>query len=574
MYYFLMIKKFFVIVVFFLVFCGNTFAQNVQTPTNTITPSVAINREHIEDFQTDIGIRKNGQIHVKETILYDFSTLSRHGIYRTIPYTKINSDKKTFELLFTGFSVTDETGKTYRFSKSKTNNTITLKIGDPNRTITGSHIYVISYDVSGALGYFDNHDEIFWNVTGTEWNVPIKSAGATVNLPANIKESIKTSCYTGGFGSKESNCTIDQKENFLTFKTNSFLSANNGLTAVVGFPKGTVATLLPQEKIPFFDTALGKVTLVLIVAGLLLWYIILPILLVIIWLKYGRDPYVGKAVRAWFDPPQTKSGRVLTPAETAGLVDETVDNRDIFATIIDLARRGYVIIKEEKKGNFTIIKQSAFLNDKDLQSHEKDLLAAIFENSHSVKIKDKNLYQDIVKIKTNLYKTMLSEGFFRHNPQTIRTVFYVIGFLGLISGNFLLFITALIFGHIMPRKTLFGAQQATVGKGLKNFLSSQERQLKFQADKQMFFEKLLPFAVAFGVEKIWAARFAKFDLKPPTWYKGYSGSTFNSVIFANSLSSSYSSFSSASHPPASTSSGFGGGGFSGGGGGGGGGGSW
>ena len=139
---------------------------------------------------------------------------------------------------------------------------------------------------------------------------------------------------------------------------------------------------------------------------------------------------------------------------------------------------------------------------------------------------------------------MLSEGFFRHNPQTIRTVFYVIGFLGLISGNFLLFITALIFGHIMPRKTLFGAQQATVGKGLKNFLSSQERQLKFQADKQMFFEKLLPFAVAFGVEKIWAARFAKFDLKPPTWYKGYSGSTFNSVIFANSLSSSYSSFSS------------------------------
>ena len=126
----------------------------------------------------------------------------------------------------------------------------------------------------------------------------------------------------------------------------------------------------------------------------------------------------------------------------------------------------------------------------------------------------------------------------------------------------------------MPRKTLFGAQQSTVGKGLKNFLSSQERQLKFQADKQMFFEKLLPYAVAFGVEKIWAKRFEKFDLKPPDWYQGYPGSTFNSVVFANSLNSSYSSFSSASHPPASTGSGFGGGGFSGGGGGGGGGGRW
>lgn len=569
-----MIKNLYVTLLLFFVFSGNALAQNSQAQTTTTSP-VTISGEHIESFDSNITIRKDGSVNVKETILYDFSTLSRHGIYRTIPYTKVDPNSKTFELLFSGFSVTDEAGKTYRFSKSKTNNTITLKIGDSNRTITGLHTYVISYNISGALGYFDNHDELFWNATGTDWNVPIKSARATLNLPPGTKaEDVQKSCFTGSYGSKESGCTVAQNSDIISFSANNSFNSYEGITIVAGFPKGIVATLLPQEKIPFFDTLLGKITLVLIVIGISLWYLILPILLIILWYKYGRDPFVGIPVRAWFDSPKTKSGRALTPAETGGLVDETIDNRDIFATIIDLARRGYILIKEEKKGDFTLIKQKAFANDKDLRSHETDLLTAIFESSESVKIKDKNLYQDIVKIKANLYKEFLSEGFFPHNPQTIRTCFYVLSVFGLFTGNFLLFFISLIFGRVMPRKTLFGAQQATVGKGLKNFLSSQERQLKFQADKQMFFEKLLPFAVAFGVEKIWAKRFEKFDLKQPDWYRGYPGSTFNSIIFASSLNSSYSSFASASHPPASTGSGFGGGGFSGGGGGGGGGGSW
>ncbi len=541
-----------------------------------VKPSFAqISGEHIKSFDSNININKDGSIGVKETIFYDFSNLKKHGIYRTIPYTKVDKNGKTYALLFLNFSVNDENGKSYKFQKITSDDTITLKIGDPNRTITGLHAYVISYNVRGALGYFDNHDELFWNATGTDWNIPIAKTTTVVSLPEVIKqENLQSTCFTGSYGSKESNCTIAQNGNIISFSTNNSFNPHEGISIVIGFPKGIVATLLPQEKIPFFNTVLGKITLVLIIVGLSLWYVILPIFLVFLWYKYGRDPYVGKAVRAWYDPPKTKTGRGLTPAETGGLVDETVDNRDVFATIIDLARRGYLTINEKKKNDFTLLKQKSFTNDKNLQIHEADLLSAIFGNSESVKIKDKNLYQDIVKIKANLYKTMVSEGFFRHNPQTIRTCFYVLSVIGLFTGNFILFFISLIFGRIMPRKTLFGAQQATVGKGLKNFLSSQERQLKFQADKQMFFEKLLPYAVAFGVEKIWAKRFEKFDLKQPDWYHGYPGSTFNSVVFANSLNSSYSTFSSASHPPASTSSGFGGGGFSGGGGGGGGGGSW
>ena len=89
----------------------------------------------------------------------------------------------------------------------------------------------------------------------------------------------------------------------------------------------------------------------------------------------------------------------------------------------------------------------------------------------------------------------------------------------------------------------------------------------------MLFEKLLPFASAFGVEKAWAKRFETFDLKNPDWYTSYSGSHFNSALFVSSLSNSSNSFAASATPPSSSGSGFSGG-SSGGGGGGGGGGSW
>jgi len=92
----------------------------------------------------------------------------------------------------------------------------------------------------------------------------------------------------------------------------------------------------------------------------------------------------------------------------------------------------------------------------------------------------------------------------------------------------------------------------------------------------MMFEKLLPYAIAFGVEKVWAKRFQDLNIGQPDWYQGASPGILNSYVFVNSLNSSMKSFKMATTPTRSSSgfsSGFGGG-FSGGGGGGGGGGSW
>ncbi len=205
------------------------------------------------------------------------------------------------------------------------------------------------------------------------------------------------------------------------------------------------------------------------------------------------------------------------------------------------------------------------------------LLRAIFESKDRVALADLDLHDTFETVKKQLYESMVTDGFFPENPQTQRTKYYILAGFALITGNILLCIVAAVFGTLMPRKTLFGAEQAAVARSLKNFLVSQDRQLAFQAKNQMMFEKLLPYAIAFGVEKIWAARFKDIALKQPDWYVSSTGAQFNALIFANSIGRAAAvSFASsiASHSSSGFSSGFGGGGFSGGGGGGGGGGSW
>ncbi|MBI4067166.1 DUF2207 domain-containing protein, partial [Candidatus Gottesmanbacteria bacterium] len=306
------------------------------------------------------------------------------------------------------------------------------------------------------------------------------------------------------------------------------------------------------------------------------WYIIYPIKIVYKWYKYGRDPKTPMGVASsWYDPPTTKSHRKLTPAETGALVDETVDLQDISATIIDLARRGYLKIIEEKKNDFYLEKTKNW-KPEELEEFEHVLLRGIFKEKDKLKIKNSQLVDIVSATKSSIYLSLLNEGYFPENPNSIRTFYSIISFLALFSANIPLFLIALIFGRAMPRKTDFGAQSANVAKSLKNFLSSQERQLEFQAKNQIFFERLLPFAVAFGVEKIWAERFKDIALTPPSWYQSYNYGSFNSNSFVHSLNSSFNSVASAATPTSSStghSSGFSGG-SSGGGGGGGGGGSW
>ena len=546
--------------------------------------------EHIESYDVNIAIRKDGTIGVTEKIDYFFDS-PRHGIFRDIPVIKANSDGKKYSMTLTNISVTDHQGQAYAFTQSGNGDNEELKIGDPSRTITGAHWYYITYDVAGALTYFSGHDELYWNAVGTQWPVSINKATVTVTLPQSVTPvDLHTTCYIGAQGATAgaTDCSISRIDDKTTlFEVDRTLESNEGATIVIGFPKGMVAQLEPKEVVPFFDTPQGKVALIAIVIAAFLWYLVLPFFIIRKWWTSGRDPKPAMGeVSAWFSPPKTQKLRDLTPAETGTLVDESADLRDIYATIVDLARRGYMKIIETKTKRMLAADATGydFQKQKDwdakadtsVQPFEKTLLDAIFQAKDKVTLKDLDLHAAFETVKKQIYDSLVADGFFPKNPQTVRTKYYVLGFFALITGNIFLMIVAFIFGKNMPKKTLFGAEQAAVTKSLNNFLVSQDRQLAFQAKNQMMFEKLLPYAIAFGVEEIWAGRFKGLGLKQPDWYVSANRSAFNAVVFSNALGRSMSvSFASSVTSKSSSgySSGFSGG-FSGGGGGGGGGGSW
>lgn len=533
--------------------------------------------ENIRNFNVKMKVGLDGTVDVTERIEYDFDTLYKHGIYRDIPYLKTNNDGKKYRVDFTDISVTDEAGKAYTFKKQKDNGNLRLKIGDPDKTISGVHEYTIHYVARGALTYFSEHDELYWNVTGNNWTIPVASATAVVELPKEIQQNtLKTACYTGPYGSDAQDCTGIANDHEMSFYTVRPLDGGEGFSIVAGFQNGVVARLEPKEEIPFFQTLLGKLTLAGIMLAALAWYILYPIWLAFDWYRNGRDPKVNGPVSAWYDPPKTASGRPLTPAETGTLIDESVDLRDIQASVVDLARRGFFTIVEVKKNEFELRKSAKPQSKEKLTNFEQKILDIFFGSKDVFNLKNAHIADKIDTAKKLIYDDMVRENFFPRSPLDIRNFYVIITALAGMTFNLPLLFSALIFGRSMPKKTMYGAEQASVAKSLRNFLTSQERQLEHQARNQLFFEKLLPYAVAFGVEKVWADRFKDMNLAEPTWYHGYYGNSYSTHAFMNSMHSSMTQMSHASTPVQSStghSSGFSGG-FSGGGGGGGGGGSW
>lgn len=538
--------------------------------------------ESIPSFQTTISVASDSSMLSQEKIIYDFGTAERHGIYRDIKYTKTNADNEEYTLTIDSLSVRDTQGRSYAFQKTTDGTYIKLRIGDANRTVTGIHEYDITYRTQGAFVPYLDHDELYWNVTGNEWEVPIRSVRASIVFPFTpAKSDMKLACYTGIAGSTKSDCTITYDKGIVSAVVTKPIAAGEGLTVVIGFPKGLMTVTEAKKVNTDLQNGIETVLGVLVILASVFWFVVLPVWIIIKWIRTGRDPKgtIG-AAHVWFDLPKTATGRDMTPGETGTLIDERVDMKDITATIVDLARRKYVKIIEKKKNDFYIEQINSTVKGDVLQPFEQTLLVNVFPGSKTnIRIKDTDLSGAVQKTKEKLYQAVVDDGFFLKDPQKTRTVYMVIAGVALFTGNIVLAIIAFFFGRSMPRKTVTGVNSAIIAKALKGFIGSQERQYAFQAKKQLYFEKFLPFAIVFGVEKIWADRFKDMDMTQPDWYQTYDNRIFNTVVFTRTFGHGFSTHFTASATVSRSSSGFSsgfssGGGFSGGGGGGGGGGSW
>ncbi len=547
-----------------LIFCSRVYAQT---------------GENIENLNTHITINADGTIDVEERIDYNFGAEQKHGIFREIPKIKENQEGKKFILDFDNISVNAP------YTDNSTSQELNLKIGDPNQTLTGKHTYIIGYKVAGALTYFEDHDELYWNITGNYWNIPIRQASVKVTLPSEIPSS-KTAvvCYTGIKGSTAQSCTSFIQNNTLETTTSKSLGANEGLTIAVKFPKGFVAQLEPKEAKPSIWTYVLISLIALLAIG---WFVIAPASVFLKWLKdYLHTKKTSRIVAAWFDPPKNENKTFYTPAETGALIDKNVDHKDITATIIHLAQKGFLTIHVDEKEilgfkthKISFKKTKNFEEDFTLTSYETELLEGIFSKNYTVSadsLKTSTKFgKAMKKFREKVAAELFTKELFEKDLYKTERSYRTLSILAAMTFNIPLALISSVWGIKSTKRTDLGTAKYSEAKSLKNFLESQEEQLDFQAKNQMFFEKLLPYATAFGVEKVWAEKFKDIEFVKPDWYEG----DFNNFVAISALSHSLdSSINSAMTSTGSTSSsgfssGFSGG-SSGGGGGGGGGGSW
>lgn len=541
--------------------------------------------ETIRSFRSAIEVKPSGDMEVRETVVYDFEGAQRHGIYRDIPYS-YKRDSLNYRVILNVRSVVDEAGSAYPFTLARENGMLRIRIGDPDVLITGERVYEISYDVRRALNWFDQEAELYWNVTGNTWFVPIQAASATLSAPAPWTA---TRCFTGPVGSTDEVCSIGTDGTNVTVASRTVLLSGEGLTVVARVP----ATAVPQP------TGIQRFFMMLrdnIGFGL---PVLAFIVLLLLWRKYGRDPQGRGTIIPEYEPPQG-----MSPAMLGYLIDQRIDPRDITATMIQLAVKGYLTIRYVDKATLGLFGHTYELTlkkeaDGALSPFEATLLGLLFQDGGTVKLNQlrSTLPRQLPELKAGLEHEAVKLGYFRHRPRFVQSIYFFIGafafgisfFLGAVIGVAfavgigLSGVLTVLFGIVMPARSELGARLTDDIRGFRQFLSVTETdRLKFHNApdrKPEQFMAFLPFAIALAVEKEWAEQFKSITLEQPGWYAGEGWTTFNAVLLVSSLRDFGSTAKSQAFisPQAAAGggvSGFGGGGFSGGGFGGGGGGSW
>lgn len=544
--------------------------------------------EVISAFQVAAEVKADRTLRVTETITYEFFG-EKHGIFRYIP-DRYSRDGGAYRLHLKLIDVKMDGERVPYVIESRSPN-LRIKIGDKNKTVIGKHVYTITYETDRAINGFDDHDELYWNVTGNGWDVPMMSASVAVRGPEGFNApSAQSACFTGAYGSTEASCEIKAQGNVAWFVADRELFAGEGLTIVLSFPKGLIAGVTTADRIKQFLFDNGILALPFLVAAAMY----------ALWRRDGKDPEGKGTVVPHYEPP-----RGLTPMEMNGLKHQSAQPASVTASIIDLARRGYLRIHYgEEKGLLGTSVTYSFEKQRDaddvLLPHERALYDGMgFHegglNTVTLDTLKKTYYQSVSSAKNSVMTTLRTKGFFGRNPVHVRASWLsgagLVGFLGIFSIVALhmeaVWAVALIasafiiaaFGWSMPKKTKEGAIALEEVEGFKWFLSVTEKdRLAFHnapAIKPEMFHAFLPYAIALGVEEKWAEQFKGLNIPDPEYVAGYHGS-MNSLIFLHAMHGFESSMAKTFTPPSSAGSGgsgFGGGG-SGGGFGGGGGGSW
>jgi uncharacterized membrane protein YgcG len=584
-------------------------------------PAAGQTGERITDYTVDIEIEGDGTLVVHEAITYDFGGTQRHGIIRDLVRRERYDDEhdRRYDIEVIGVSASEGTPAQYEESTDGT--FLHVRIGDPDRTVTGAHRYDIRYELDGALQAFAEHVELYWDAIGTQWSVPIDRASVVVRAPAGIT---RVACFAG-FEGTSLPCASAGTDGDTARFSHAALGPGAGLTVVVAIPKGAIQP--PPEPIlverwELEDSfALNRAT---VGGAALLCALGLGAVAVLAW-RAGRDRrFTGSPVDAAFGNPSgaeepiplggKEAGPVefvppegLRPGQIGTLLDERANLIDVSATIVDLATRGWLTITELEPEGLLRRRHDYRLDETDggrgdLLGYERTLLAALFETGRSVRLSDlKYRFRPALdRIRKALYDDTVLQGWYRTRPDRTRALWRAAGIGLVVIGAGAIVLTAVLssFGVVpvgivvtgivlatlagkMPARTAKGSAMLSRVRGFRRLFDEGEEDVRARfAEQRGIFSEYLPYAIVFGCTEKWARAFEGLDdeaLGTTGWYT----STYrHDGLGAFAVASAMDDFDTvatgtlyASQPSSSGSSGFSGG-SAGGGGGGGGGGSW
>ena len=556
-----------------------------------VTTGSSVADERILNYHSEILIKTNGWIEVSETIQVRAEGRQiRRGIFRDYPTRYEDRFGNDVQVVYEPRSVLRNDQREDFFSEVRRNGVRTY-FGSADRMLEhGVHTYTYRYDANRMLGFFADHDELYWNVTGLGWDFPIDNATATVSFEFPVDgDSLLLDGFTGRYGETSQGFqVIANSSGQASFESTQSLLPNTGLTIVVGWPKGLVEEPSGSQKIVWLLS--DNRGLLIAIGGLLamLGYYI-PV-----WRRFGKDPEPG-VLFARYEPPAGYS-----PASLRYIEKMSYDDTTMTAAVVSLAVKGYLRIYNDDDEH-TLTRLEAGDGAPELATGERELYDALFDDGDVVVLDNKNHKR--LGAARSAHRASLkfdyASRYFKTNgilnlPALLVGIVAALVALGVSGGPNLfiilaivaMLITLLTFAIIMKQPTGLGRKVLDESAGFREYLEIAEKDemnLRNPPDKTpALFEKYLPFAMAMGVEQAWADRFTRIFAKiqgtestgyQPSWYSG----TWNGMNLSAStsgLSSNLGGAISSSVSPPGSSSGGGGGGFSGGGGGGGGGGGW
>lgn len=437
-----------------------------------------------------------------------------------------------------------------------------VRIGDEDRDdLTGVHSYRVTYRVQGWVSSASaldlERDELFLNVIGDAWTIPVIDVTVTVVGP---EEVLAVRCYAG----PDDTCAEQDADGATASFAEPALAPGEPLTVAVAYAAGTFGGVEPllQER-----WAASRAFAVTPVSGALAGLVALVGVGAVVrhTRRTGRDeefadltpglappegahgasvPRRTAPVAVRFAPPDG-----LRPGQLGTLVDERADARDVTATLIDLAVRGHLTIAEvaDDAEDWTLTRTDAPAAD--LLTYERSLLDGLFEGRRSVRLSEVRgaFAGAMADVQRLLYEDVTERGWFRANPSAARSGRAVLGVLALLGtvavtvalavwttyalvgvAAVVVAVAVLVTTGAAPARTARGTAVLRQTQGFRLYLETAEaEQLRFEEALDVF-SRYLPFAVAFGLTERWARVLQDLAARgavasAPSWYVGSTG---------------------------------------------------